>query len=133
MFAADLISRTSTIWRDVNPFFGEDFYLDLAQDFQEVGVYVYDQDKLKSDDPIGKVSFSRKQVEAMAQGADLNECGDCEGVDTWHALTQITKETEVTGEVLVRLVLSESPTGLDHLTVSVVCARDLRVIRPLKS
>ena len=60
--------RTSTIWKDLNPFFGEEFFVDLSQDFKEVTFYVYDQDRAKSDDPIGKVSFSRKEVEERANG-----------------------------------------------------------------
>ena len=47
--------------------------MDLAQDFQEVTVYVYDKDKLKSDDAIGKVSFSRKQVEEISNGGHGRE------------------------------------------------------------
>lgn len=56
------------MWKDLNPFYGEEFFVDLAQDFQEVAVLVFDQDKLKSDDPMGKVCFSRKQIEEGANG-----------------------------------------------------------------
>jgi hypothetical protein len=40
----------------------------MSPDFQELAVFVYDQDKHKSDDTIGKVSFSRKQIEELSQG-----------------------------------------------------------------
>ncbi len=46
-------------------------------------------------------------------------------MDTWHSLVKVTRE--VTGEVFVRLVLSETATGLDELTATVVGARDLSV------
>lgn len=63
-----LVLRTSTVWKSLNPFFGEEFFVDLAPDFQEVSVQVFDQDLLKADDPIGKVTFSRKQIASSVSG-----------------------------------------------------------------
>lgn len=115
----EVVARTTTVWRELNPFFGEEFFVDLAEDFQEIAVCVYDQDRGKSDDAIGKVSFSRRQMEEVANG-----------IDSWHPLVKMCKETEVSGEVLVRLLKSETPTGLDHLTVTVVRARDVKETFP---
>jgi hypothetical protein len=39
----------------------------------------------------------------------------------------MTKDTDVTGEVFIRLLKSETATGLDHLTVTVVRGRDIKV------
>lgn len=99
----------------------------MSPDFQEVSLQVYDQDLLKADDPIGKVTFSRKQVESSTSGLSLQHVGDCPGVDAWHPLVKMVKETDVTGEVLIILLLSETETGLDQLTVTVVKGRDIKV------
>lgn len=48
-------------------------------------------------------------------------------MDSWHSLVKMVKETDVSGEVLIRLLLSETETGLDQLTVTVVKARDIKV------
>ncbi len=40
---------------------------------------------------------------------------------------KMTKDTDVTGEVFIRLLKSETATGLDHLTVTVVRGRDIKV------
>ena len=38
---------TSTVWKSLNPFFGEDFHLSLANEFQVLEILVYDADKIK--------------------------------------------------------------------------------------
>lgn len=57
----------------------------------------------------------------------LDHHHDSAGVDSWFSLLRVCKESEVTGEVLLRLLLSETATGLDQLTVTVVRARDVKV------
>eukprot|EP00040_Diaphanoeca_grandis_P018241 m.95765 g.95765 ORF g.95765 m.95765 type:complete len:783 (-) comp26847_c0_seq1:209-2557(-) len=109
----EIVGSTSTAWRvrQANPFFGEEFQLDLANDFKAVRVYMYHQEK--PDDPIGKVDFER---------TSFTETPIVEG---WFPLIKPCPQTESFGEVEVELLLSETETGLDHLTCTVLQARDL--------
>ena len=47
------------------------------------------------------------------------------GQEQWYALTKVTKDTEVCGEVYVELMLSEDEKGADSLVVTVSKSRDL--------
>eukprot|EP00052_Salpingoeca_macrocollata_P008172 m.65030 g.65030 ORF g.65030 m.65030 type:complete len:785 (+) comp16464_c1_seq1:376-2730(+) len=111
----ETVARTSTIWKQRDPIFSEEFILDMAPDFQELSLDVYDFDKLTADDAIGRVTISREKLQ---HNPDL-------ATDQWHPLTKITRETTCTGEVQVELLLSETETGLDQLVLTVIQARDL--------
>eukprot|EP00051_Salpingoeca_urceolata_P018497 m.260028 g.260028 ORF g.260028 m.260028 type:complete len:805 (-) comp19208_c4_seq1:48-2462(-) len=111
----ELIARTSTVWKTLTPFFGEEFQIELSNNFQSLTVLMYDMDKRTANDPIGKLSFSRHQ---LVNDASL-------AVDKWYPLTKICRETQLYGEIFVELLLSETSTGLDELTVTIVKARDL--------
>jgi len=109
----EIVGRTSTAWhaRQSNPFFGEEFQLELANNFKALRVYMYHQEK--PEDPIGKVDFQRSSfIESPT-------------VEGWFPMVKPCPQTECFGEVEVELLLSETETGLDHLTVTVLQARDL--------
>ena len=38
--------RTSTVWKNLNPFWGEDYTVYLPNGFHELALYVFDEDKL---------------------------------------------------------------------------------------
>eukprot|EP00050_Salpingoeca_kvevrii_P014197 m.33410 g.33410 ORF g.33410 m.33410 type:complete len:779 (-) comp5614_c0_seq2:49-2385(-) len=109
------IARTSTVWKTLDPFFGEEFVLDLANNFEDVTLGIYDMDRITKDDPIGYVSFPRAALETDPSLAQ----------ETWYPLTKHTRESDLQGEVLVKLTKTRNATGLDLLRVSVQRARDI--------
>eukprot|EP00039_Didymoeca_costata_P010289 m.138291 g.138291 ORF g.138291 m.138291 type:complete len:811 (+) comp14773_c0_seq1:287-2719(+) len=115
----EIVARTSTIWRQTNPFWGEDFSLDVATDFQTISLHVYNQEKSGNDEPLGIVYLSRSIME-NTQGEGKRT------LDGWLPLMKPGQgPTDFYGEVLLEMLLSETDTGLDHLTVTVHKARDL--------
>lgn len=53
----EVVARTSTVWRSTsNPFFGEEFFIDLRSNFSSIRLYVMSNEK---QDPIGKLDFAR--------------------------------------------------------------------------
>jgi RAS protein activator-like 1 len=113
------VARTSTAWRENNPFFGEAFSLDVDNKSETVSVQVFSHSKDGNDEHLGKFEIARHTLEPAERGAPTV------ALDGWFPLTSQTKQTEVTGEVLVELLLSETDGGLDHLTVTIHKARDL--------
>ncbi|NWH73988.1 RASL1 protein, partial [Piaya cayana] len=107
-----LPSRTATVWKSLNPFWGEEYTLRLARDFHSLAVYVLDEDTIGQDDVIGKVSLSRQQISAEPRG-----------VDSWLSLVPVDPDEEVQGEIHLELSVSEqNPRALCcHL----IEARDL--------
>ena len=82
-------------------------------------VEVYSNDKSGNDESLGKFEIPRSSLEAADRGAPGTQ------LDGWFPLTMHNKHTDVTGEVLIEVLLSETDSGLDHLTVTVHKARDL--------
>ena len=39
-------SRTATVWRDLEPFWGEEYTMFLPAGFTKLSVYVYDEDTI---------------------------------------------------------------------------------------
>ncbi|NXY52274.1 RASL1 protein, partial [Ceuthmochares aereus] len=91
-----LPSRTATVWKSLNPFWGEEYTLRLARDFHHLAVYVLDEDTIGQDDVIGKVSLSRQQISAEPRG-----------VDSWLSLAPVDPDEEVQGEIHLELCISE--------------------------
>ena len=80
---------------------------------------VYSNDKSGNDESLGKFEIPRASLEVSDRGAPGPK------MDGWFPLTSNNKHTDVTGEVLIEVLLSETDSGLDHLTVTVHKARDL--------
>jgi len=113
------VARTSTVWKETAPFFGENFTLDVSNASQTISVEVYSNDKSGNDESLGKFEIPRASLEVSDRGAPGPK------MDGWFPLTSNNKHTDVTGEVLIEVLLSETDSGLDHLTVTVHKARDL--------
>ncbi|XP_062446373.1 rasGAP-activating-like protein 1 [Rhea pennata] len=91
----EVVARTATVWRSLNPFWGEEYTLRLPPGFQRLAVYVLDEDAVGQDDVIGKISLSREQILAEARG-----------VDGWLRLAPVDPDEEVQGEIHVELRVS---------------------------
>ncbi|NXL90203.1 RASL1 protein, partial [Alectura lathami] len=84
----EVVARTATVWRSLNPFWGEEFTLRLPQGFHSLAVYVLDEDTIGHDDVIGKVTLSRQQISAQPRG-----------IDSWLSLAPVDPDKEVQGEI----------------------------------
>ncbi|XP_064024963.1 rasGAP-activating-like protein 1 isoform X2 [Pogoniulus pusillus] len=88
----EVVARTATVWRSLNPFWGEEYNLRLPRGFHSFAVYVLDEDTIGQDDVIGKVSLSRQQILAEPRG-----------VDSWLSLVPVEPDKEVQGEIHLEL------------------------------
>ncbi|OXB65913.1 hypothetical protein ASZ78_008607 [Callipepla squamata] len=84
----EVVARTATVWRSLNPFWGEEFTLRLPSSFHSLTIYVLDEDTIGHDDVIGKVSLSRQQISAQPRG-----------IDSWLSLAPVHPDQEVQGEI----------------------------------
>ncbi|NWW72671.1 RASL1 protein, partial [Climacteris rufus] len=80
--------RTATVWKSLNPFWGEEITLLLPRGFCSLAVYVLDEDTVGQDDVIGKVSLSSQHISAEQRGAD-----------SWLSLAPLNPDQEVQGEI----------------------------------
>uniref|UniRef100_A0A8C8AG14 C2 domain-containing protein n=1 Tax=Otus sunia TaxID=257818 RepID=A0A8C8AG14_9STRI len=88
----EVVARTATVWKSLNPFWGEEYTLRLPRGFRSLTVYVLDEDTIGQDDVIGKVSLSRQQISAEPRG-----------VDSWLSLAPVDPDEEVQGEIHLEL------------------------------
>ncbi|XP_042661471.1 rasGAP-activating-like protein 1 isoform X8 [Tyto alba] len=88
----EVVARTATVWKSLNPFWGEEYTLRLPRGFHNLTVYVLDEDTIGQDDVIGKVSLSRQQISAEPRG-----------VDSWLSLAPVDPDEEVQGEIHLEL------------------------------
>ncbi|NXT22600.1 RASL1 protein, partial [Syrrhaptes paradoxus] len=88
--------RTATVWKSLNPFWGEEYTLRLSRGFRSLTIYVLDEDTIGQDDVIGKVSLSRQQIAAEPRG-----------VDGWLSLAPVDPDEEVQGEIHLELCVPE--------------------------
>ncbi|XP_075290787.1 rasGAP-activating-like protein 1 [Opisthocomus hoazin] len=109
----EVVARTATVWKSLNPFWGEEYTLRLPHGFHSLAVYVLDEDTVGQDDVIGKVSLSHQQISAEPRG-----------VDGWLSLAPVDPDQEVQGEIHVELQVPEQ--GHPRvLRCHVIEARDL--------
>uniref|UniRef100_A0A673MBL3 RAS protein activator like 1 n=1 Tax=Sinocyclocheilus rhinocerous TaxID=307959 RepID=A0A673MBL3_9TELE len=87
-------SRTATVWRNLNPFWGEEYTLHLPMGFHTLTFYVMDEDTIGHDDVIGKISLSKDVIAAQHKG-----------LDNWLNLTRVDPDEEVQGEIHLALEL----------------------------
>ncbi|KAM6340300.1 rasGAP-activating-like protein 1 [Alca torda] len=92
----EVVARTATVWKSLNPFWGEEYTLRLPHGFRSLVVYVLDEDTIGQDDVIGKVSLSRQQILAEPRG-----------VDSWLSLAPVHPDEEVQGEIHLELRVPE--------------------------
>ncbi|XP_015733875.1 rasGAP-activating-like protein 1 [Coturnix japonica] len=109
----EVVARTATVWRSLNPFWGEEFTLRLPSGFHGLTIYVLDEDTIGHDDVIGKVSLSHQQISAQPRG-----------IDSWLSLAPVRPDQEVQGEIHLEVRVSEQ--GHPRvLRCHLIAARDL--------
>ncbi|KAH0625437.1 hypothetical protein JD844_014954 [Phrynosoma platyrhinos] len=61
----EVVARTATVWKNLNPFWGEEYTLHLPMGFHNLSFYVLDEDT------IGRISFKGSLSEAQIQESSL--------------------------------------------------------------
>ncbi|XP_070571992.1 rasGAP-activating-like protein 1 isoform X2 [Ptychodera flava] len=110
----EVVARTATVWKTLDPFWGEEYTLHLPSGFHNLSLYVYDEDTLSVDDIIGKVSLDKELLDNNPRA----------GIEKWFKLHKVNRDSEVQGEVHINLTLVEENK---HYTFrcQVIEARDL--------
>ncbi|NWV26502.1 RASL1 protein, partial [Origma solitaria] len=119
----EVVARTATVWKSLNPFWGEEITVCLPRGFRSLAIYVLDEDTIGQDDVIGKVSLSRQQISAEPRGQwgaqrgggqrDLSQhlgvptLSPSAGIDSWLSLAPVNPGQEVQGEVHLELRVPE--------------------------
>nr|XP_025044452.1 rasGAP-activating-like protein 1 [Pelodiscus sinensis] len=109
----EVVARTATVWKNLNPFWGEEYTLHLPMGFHSLAFYVLDEDTIGHDDVIGKISLSREWISSHPRG-----------IDNWINLTRVEPNEEVQGEICLELKVREAPQRR-ILHCHVIEARDL--------
>ncbi|NXL70212.1 RASL1 protein, partial [Leptocoma aspasia] len=118
----EVVARTATVWKSLNPFWGEEITLLLPRGFHSLTIYVLDEDTIGQDDVIGKVSLSHQQISTEPQGEGVAWRGGgrwdlswhhgvptlspLAGVDSWLSLAPVNPDQEVQGEIHLELQVS---------------------------
>ncbi|XP_068937502.1 rasGAP-activating-like protein 1 [Petaurus breviceps papuanus] len=110
----EVVARTATVWRNLNPFWGEEFTLHLPLDFHHLAFYVLDEDTIGHDDIIGKISLSKETIAAASP----------RGIDSWLNLSPVDPDEEVQGEIHLDVKLVAEAQG-SRLRCHIIEARDL--------
>ncbi|CAH2295015.1 rasGAP-activating 1 isoform X1 [Pelobates cultripes] len=109
----EVVARTATVWRDLNPFWGEEFTLHLPLGFHTLSFYVMDEDTIGHDDVIGKISLSKENIASQPRG-----------IDSWINLSRVDPDEEVQGEIYLELHIMQDQHK-SNLHCHVLEARDL--------
>uniref|UniRef100_A0A8C2HX18 RAS protein activator like 1b (GAP1 like) n=1 Tax=Cyprinus carpio TaxID=7962 RepID=A0A8C2HX18_CYPCA len=109
----EVVARTATVWKNLNPFWGEEYTLHLPMGFHTLTFYVMDEDNIGHDDVIGKISLSKDVIAAQHKG-----------FDNWLNLTRVDPDQEVQGEIRLALELHRDAQR-SSLHCHVIEARDL--------
>uniref|UniRef100_A0A4W4EEG4 RAS protein activator like 1 n=1 Tax=Electrophorus electricus TaxID=8005 RepID=A0A4W4EEG4_ELEEL len=113
IFLAKFGDQTATIWKNLNPFWGEEYTLHMPMGFHTLTFYVMDEDTIGHDDVIGKISLSKEVIANQSKG-----------LDNWLNLTRVDPDEEVQGEIHVALELHREAQRT-WLQCRVIEARDL--------
>lgn len=90
------ITRTPTIEKTLNPFFGEEYQFEIPRKFRYLAVYIWDRDKhLKQDKAIGKIAIKREELHSYNHK------------DHWFALQPVDADSEVQGMAHILLGIDE--------------------------
>ncbi|XP_067861992.1 rasGAP-activating-like protein 1 [Heptranchias perlo] len=109
----EIVARTATVWKNLNPFWGEEYTLHLPMGFHNLSFYVMDEDTIGHDDVIGKISLDKEYIAAHLRG-----------IDNWINLTRINPDEEIQGEIHLGLeILQDRHTKA--LRCQLIEARDL--------
>ncbi|XP_029998348.1 rasGAP-activating-like protein 1 [Sphaeramia orbicularis] len=109
----EVVARTATVWKNLNPFWGEEYTLHLPMGFHSLSFHVMDEDTIGHDDVIGKISLSKDTIGSQAKG-----------LDSWLNLTRVDPDEEVQGEIHLSLELLKDTEKIS-LRCQVIEARDL--------
>ncbi|XP_053558145.1 rasGAP-activating-like protein 1 isoform X2 [Bombina bombina] len=109
----EAVARTATVWRDLNPFWGEEFTLHLPLGFHTLSFYVMDEDTIGHDDVIGKISLTKEYIASQPRG-----------IDSWINLSCVDPDEEVQGEIYLELHIMQDQHR-STLHCHVLEARDL--------
>ncbi|KAM3867857.1 rasGAP-activating-like protein 1 [Diretmus argenteus] len=109
----EVVARTATIWKNLNPFWGEEYTLHLPMGFHCLSFYVMDEDTIGHDDVIGKIALNKEAIGSQAKG-----------FDSWLNLTRVDPDEEVQGEIHLSLELLKDAEKIS-LRCQVIEARDL--------
>ncbi|XP_063000421.1 rasGAP-activating-like protein 1 [Elgaria multicarinata webbii] len=109
----EVVARTATVWKNLNPFWGEEYTLHLPMGFHNLSFYVLDEDTIGHDDVIGKVSLSKEVISSHPRG-----------IDSWINLSRVDPKEEVQGELSLELRVVEE-ANRRVLCCHVIEARDL--------
>ncbi|XP_019907762.2 rasGAP-activating-like protein 1 isoform X3 [Esox lucius] len=90
----EVVARTATVWKNLNPFWGEEYTLHLPMGFHSISFYVMDEDTIGHDDVIGKITLSKDAIGSQNKG-----------LDNWLNLTRVDPDEEVQGEIHLSLEL----------------------------
>uniref|UniRef100_A0A3Q2CER4 RAS protein activator like 1 n=1 Tax=Cyprinodon variegatus TaxID=28743 RepID=A0A3Q2CER4_CYPVA len=88
----EVVARTATVWKNLNPFWGEEYTLHLPMGFHSLSFLVMDEDTIH-DDVIGKITLSKEAIGSQAK------------LDSWMNLTRVDPDEEVQGEIHLSLEL----------------------------
>uniref|UniRef100_A0A3P8PQC2 RAS protein activator like 1 n=1 Tax=Astatotilapia calliptera TaxID=8154 RepID=A0A3P8PQC2_ASTCA len=109
----EVVARTATVWKNLNPFWGEEYTLHLPMGFHSLSFHVMDEDTIGHDDVIGKITLTKEAIGAQAKG-----------LDCWLNLTKVDPDEEVQGEIHLGLELLKDTEKIS-LRCQVIEARDL--------
>lgn len=109
----EVVARTATVWKDLNPFWGEEFTLHLPLGFHTLSFYVMDEDTIGHDDVIGKISLTKEYIASQPRG-----------IDSWINLSRVNPDEEVQGEIYLELHIMQDQHKC-NLHCHVLEARDL--------
>uniref|UniRef100_A0A8C9WW89 RAS protein activator like 1 n=1 Tax=Sander lucioperca TaxID=283035 RepID=A0A8C9WW89_SANLU len=109
----EVVARTATVWKNLSPFWGEEYTLHLPMGFHSLSFHVMDEDTIGYDDVIGKITLSKEAIGSQAKG-----------LDCWLNLTRVDPDEEVQGEIHLSLELLKVPEKIS-LRCQVIEARDL--------
>nr|XP_020446135.1 rasGAP-activating-like protein 1 isoform X1 [Monopterus albus] len=109
----EVVARTATVWKNLNPFWGEEYTLHLPMGFHSLSFLVMDEDTIGHDDVIGKITLSKEAIGSQAKG-----------LDSWMNLTRVDPDDEVQGEIHLSLELLKDTEKIS-LRCQVDEARDL--------
>uniref|UniRef100_A0A1A8EUE2 RAS protein activator like 1 (GAP1 like) n=1 Tax=Nothobranchius korthausae TaxID=1143690 RepID=A0A1A8EUE2_9TELE len=109
----EVVARTATVWKNLNPFWGEEYTLHLPMGFHTLSFLVMDEDTIGHDDVIGKITLGKEIIGSQAKG-----------IDSWLNLTRVDPDEEVQGEIHLSLELLRDRKRR-RLRCQVIEARDL--------
>ncbi|XP_013862644.1 rasGAP-activating-like protein 1 isoform X2 [Austrofundulus limnaeus] len=109
----EVVARTATMWKNLNPFWGEEYTLHLPMGFHSISFLVMDEDTIGHDDVIGKITLNKEEIGSQAKG-----------IDSWLNLMRVDPDEEVQGEIHLSLELLKDAKK-STLRCQVIEARDV--------